>query len=117
MFILSIIFSLLLMITLILSTLALLLNKKSFLNFSKISAFECGFDPKSSPRMPFSLHFFLIAITFLIFDIEIILIIPMITIFNLCHLINWITINIIFIIILITGLYYEWSQNMLNWTS
>nr|AII02513.1 NADH dehydrogenase subunit 3 [Alucita montana] len=97
--------------------LSMILSKKSFLDREKCSPFECGFDPKSSARIPFSLHFFLITVIFLIFDVEIALIFPMITSFKLVSLYNWMKISIFFIMILLLGLYHEWNQNMLNWTN
>nr|BDU79013.1 NADH dehydrogenase subunit 3 [Homona magnanima] len=97
--------------------LSMILSKKSFIDREKSSPFECGFDPKSSARIPFSLHFFLITIIFLIFDVEIALIFPMISTFFSVNLIIWSKISYFFMIILILGLYHEWNQNMLKWTN
>nr|YP_008758087.1 NADH dehydrogenase subunit 3 [Jellisonia amadoi]AGW80401.1 NADH dehydrogenase subunit 3 [Jellisonia amadoi] len=96
--------------------LASLLSYKSIYDQEKNSPFECGFDPFSSSRLPFSLHFFLIAIIFLIFDIEIALLLPMILIFSSSIKFYWLITSIIFILILLLGLYYEWYQGMLNWS-
>nr|YP_004072434.1 NADH dehydrogenase subunit 3 [Grapholita molesta]ADM61541.1 NADH dehydrogenase subunit 3 [Grapholita molesta]ADP06605.1 NADH dehydrogenase subunit 3 [Grapholita molesta]ADR72174.1 NADH dehydrogenase subunit 3 [Grapholita molesta] len=97
--------------------LSVILSKKSFIDREKSSPFECGFDPKSSARIPFSLHFFLITVIFLIFDVEIALIFPMISTFLYVNLIIWSKISYFFMIILILGLYHEWNQNMLKWTN
>nr|YP_010177573.1 NADH dehydrogenase subunit 3 [Aporia largeteaui]QST15298.1 NADH dehydrogenase subunit 3 [Aporia largeteaui] len=96
--------------------LSLIISKKSNLDREKCSPFECGFDPKSLPRIPFSLHFFLIAVIFLIFDVEIALIFPFIPTFSLTNIMIWFKTTIFFIIVLLIGLYHEWNQKMLNWT-
>nr|UHA56244.1 NADH dehydrogenase subunit 3 [Risoba obstructa] len=111
------IFLLIMLISNIMMFLSIILSKKSFSDREKSSPFECGFDPKSSARIPFSLHFFLITVIFLIFDVEIALIFPIIPLFKLVNLIIWTKISIFFIIILLMGLYHEWNQNMLNWTN
>nr|WHL46480.1 NADH dehydrogenase subunit 3 [Phalera takasagoensis] len=95
--------------------LSIILSKKSLLDREKCSPFECGFDPKSCARIPFSLHFFLITMIFLIFDVEIALIFPIIPLFKMVNFLMWTKISIFFIIILLIGLYHEWNQNMLNW--
>nr|QVT11123.1 NADH dehydrogenase subunit 3 [Rhagoletis pomonella]QVT11136.1 NADH dehydrogenase subunit 3 [Rhagoletis pomonella] len=97
--------------------LASILSKKTLMDREKCSPFECGFDPKSSSRLPFSLRFFLITIIFLIFDVEIALILPMILIIKISNIFMWTITSIIFIIILIIGLYHEWNQGMLNWSN
>nr|YP_009712024.1 NADH dehydrogenase subunit 3 [Epicopeia hainesii]QGA74572.1 NADH dehydrogenase subunit 3 [Epicopeia hainesii] len=97
--------------------LSIILSKKSFMDREKCSPFECGFDPKSSARIPFSLHFFLITMIFLIFDVEIALIFPVIPLFKMVNFIIWIKISFFFIGILLIGIYHEWNQNMLNWTN
>nr|YP_010003167.1 NADH dehydrogenase subunit 3 [Thaumetopoea pityocampa]QAV59282.1 NADH dehydrogenase subunit 3 [Thaumetopoea pityocampa] len=97
--------------------LSIILAKKSFLDREKCSPFECGFDPKSNARIPFSLHFFLITMIFLIFDVEIALIFPIIPLFKMVNFLIWTKISFFFIIILLIGLYHEWNQNMLNWTN
>nr|WMQ77981.1 NADH dehydrogenase subunit 3 [Ericeia subcinerea] len=111
------IFILIMIISNIMMFLSIILSKKSFSDREKSSPFECGFDPKSSARIPFSLHFFLITVIFLIFDVEIALIFPIIPLFKLVNFILWTKISFFFLIILIIGLYHEWNQNMLNWTN
>nr|YP_010998211.1 NADH dehydrogenase subunit 3 [Vibrissina turrita]WEG23104.1 NADH dehydrogenase subunit 3 [Compsilura concinnata]WPJ85699.1 NADH dehydrogenase subunit 3 [Vibrissina turrita] len=106
-----------LMISMLVMLLASYLSKKSIIDREKMSPFECGFDPKSSSRMPFSLRFFLITIIFLIFDVEIALILPIILIIKFSNLLMWSMTSILFILILLIGLYHEWNQGMLNWST
>nr|UQJ73324.1 NADH dehydrogenase subunit 3 [Potthastia sp. 2XL] len=97
--------------------LASLLSKKTMTDREKSSPFECGFDPMNSSRLPFSIRFFLIAVIFLIFDVEIALILPMIMILKFSNLFMWSLTAIIFIMILLIGLYHEWNQGALNWSN
>nr|ACY09789.1 NADH dehydrogenase subunit 3 [Bactrocera oleae]ACY09854.1 NADH dehydrogenase subunit 3 [Bactrocera oleae] len=117
MFSIAIMTSILIIIASVVMMLASILSKKTLTDREKCSPFECGFDPKSSSRLPFSLRFFLITIIFLIFDVEIALILPMILIISTSNMIMWTTTSVVFIIILIIGLYHEWNQGMLNWSS
>nr|WBU94526.1 NADH dehydrogenase subunit 3 [Ceratitis capitata]WBU94539.1 NADH dehydrogenase subunit 3 [Ceratitis capitata] len=117
MFSISIMMFILIIITSVVMALASILSKKSLADREKCSPFECGFDPKSSSRLPFSLRFFLITIIFLIFDVEIALILPMILIISISNIFMWTITSIVFIIILIIGLYHEWNQGMLNWSN
>nr|ASY98073.1 NADH dehydrogenase subunit 3 [Brunneria borealis] len=94
-----------------------MLSKKNIEDREKSSPFECGFDPMSSSRIPFSLRFFLIAIIFLIFDVEIALILPMTIIPLNSSLISWTFTSITFLTILTVGLYHEWNQGSLEWAS
>nr|AML26801.1 NADH dehydrogenase subunit 3 [Leiodidae sp. BMNH 1274772] len=105
------------LISFLLMFICLMVSKKSFMDHEKNSPFECGFDPKMSPRMSFSIHFFLIAMIFLIFDVEITLIIPFIIIMYFCNKILLMKIFYIFILILLIGTYHEWIQGSLNWTN
>nr|YP_002265594.1 NADH dehydrogenase subunit 3 [Tetraphalerus bruchi]ACF35127.1 NADH dehydrogenase subunit 3 [Tetraphalerus bruchi] len=93
------------------------LSKKTFSDREKNSPYECGFDPKSSSRLPFSIQFFLIAVIFLIFDVEIALLMPMITSMKLTNLKTWTTTSTLFILILILGTLHEWNQGALDWAN
>nr|YP_006575875.1 NADH dehydrogenase subunit 3 [Calosoma sp. BYU-CO241]ACZ58524.1 NADH dehydrogenase subunit 3 [Calosoma sp. BYU-CO241] len=108
-------------ILMILSTVVMLianiLSKKTFMDREKNSPFECGFDPKNSARLPFSLQFFLIAVIFLIFDVEIALLMPMIMIMKISNLFSWMSISFFFLLVLLIGLYHEWNQGALNWAN
>nr|QWL17539.1 NADH dehydrogenase subunit 3 [Periacma orthiodes] len=108
---------LILIISNLMMFISIILSKKSYMDREKCSPFECGFDPKSSARIPFSLHFFLITVIFLIFDVEIALIFPIISLFKMVNFYIWSKISFFFFIILLLGLYHEWNQNMLNWTN
>nr|AMW68040.1 NADH dehydrogenase subunit 3 [Climacia areolaris] len=110
-------FMIILLISLIVMILASMLSKKSFYDREKNSPFECGFDPKTSSRLPFSLHFFLIALIFLIFDVEITLLLPLIITMYYSNMYMWFFIALFFIIILILGLYHEWNQGALQWNN
>nr|YP_009353137.1 NADH dehydrogenase subunit 3 [Brahmaea hearseyi]AOV83396.1 NADH dehydrogenase subunit 3 [Brahmaea hearseyi] len=117
MILMNIILIMFLIISNIMMFLSIILSKKSFMDREKNSPFECGFDPKSSARIPFSLHFFLITVIFLIFDVEIALIFPIVMLYKMVNFIIWTKISLFFFIILLIGLYHEWNQNMLNWTN
>nr|YP_010535408.1 NADH dehydrogenase subunit 3 [Argas ricei]UYB77982.1 NADH dehydrogenase subunit 3 [Argas sp. San Antonio ARK-2022a]UYB77995.1 NADH dehydrogenase subunit 3 [Argas ricei] len=87
-------------------------NKK--MNKEKYTPFECGFDPFSISRLPFSLRFFMITIIFLIFDIEIIILLP-IPFLSQTPNWNYPLIFIIIIMIILFGLLYEWKKGMIEW--
>nr|WDE73847.1 NADH dehydrogenase subunit 3 [Lophosia sp.] len=105
------------LISMMMMLLTSMISKKTLTDREKMSPFECGFDPKSSSRLPFSLRFFLITIIFLIFDVEIALILPIILIMKFSNIMMWTITSIIFLLILLMGLYHEWNQGMLNWSN
>nr|YP_009562035.1 NADH dehydrogenase subunit 3 [Choroedocus capensis]QAU54130.1 NADH dehydrogenase subunit 3 [Choroedocus capensis] len=115
MLILSMSISISFIIPMIIMMLSSTLSKKSINDREKSSPFECGFDPKSSARMPFSLRFFLIAVIFLIFDVEIALILPIVIIMKTSNMLIWTTSTFFFLVVLLGGLYYEWNQGALQW--
>nr|UPI55305.1 NADH dehydrogenase subunit 3 [Neuroctenus sp.] len=92
-----------------------MISKSGNSDREKSSPFECGFDPMSSPRKPFSIHFFLIGILFLVFDVEIAVILPMIILMKISSSWNWMMVMLAFMMILIAGLYHEWNNGALKW--
>nr|AXA45264.1 NADH dehydrogenase subunit 3 [Cochlespira sp. MNHN IM 2013-19079] len=92
-----------------------ILSKRSISDREKSSPFECGFDPVKSARLPFSLRFFLLAIIFLIFDVEIVLLFPILTSMTSSISISLMMGLFLFLIILIVGLLHEWNEGSLDW--
>ena len=80
----------------------------------KVSVYECGFDPFHNPGEPFSIRFFLIAILFLVFDLEISYLFPWSKSTFVVDKTGQLLIGL-FIIILIFGLIYEWVKGGLEW--
>nr|ACU87767.1 NADH dehydrogenase subunit 3 [Arachnothera longirostra]AEV22027.1 NADH dehydrogenase subunit 3 [Arachnothera dilutior]AEV22028.1 NADH dehydrogenase subunit 3 [Arachnothera dilutior] len=81
----------------------------------KLSPYECGFDPLGSARLPFSIRFFLVAILFLLFDLEIALLLPLPWAIQLQSPMTTLTLSSLLILLLILGLIYEWIQGGLEW--
>nr|YP_009327890.1 NADH dehydrogenase subunit 3 [Hemipristis elongata]APC24861.1 NADH dehydrogenase subunit 3 [Hemipristis elongata] len=81
----------------------------------KLSPYECGFDPLGNARLPFSLRFFLVAILFLLFDLEIALLLPLPWGNQLMMPLSTLFWAAMILILLTLGLIYEWSQGGLEW--
>ena len=80
----------------------------------KLSAYECGFEAFSDSRMEFDVRFYLVAILFIIFDLEIAFLFPWaISLGNLGPLGFWSM--MIFLLILTIGFIYEWKKGALDW--
>nr|ABC47561.1 NADH dehydrogenase subunit 3 [Platyrrhinus dorsalis]UUA63350.1 NADH dehydrogenase subunit 3 [Platyrrhinus lineatus nigellus] len=82
----------------------------------KVSPYECGFDPLGSARLPFSMKFFLVAITFLLFDLEIALLLPLPWASQTHNLQTMLPMSLMLISLLAISLAYEWSQEGLEWS-
>nr|YP_010478287.1 NADH dehydrogenase subunit 3 [Nesophrosyne sp. 29 GMB-2012]UVI59731.1 NADH dehydrogenase subunit 3 [Nesophrosyne sp. 29 GMB-2012] len=106
------IFLLMLIMFMVIST----ISKKSMIDNQSATPFECGFNPVSYTRLPFSMHFFLIAVLFLVFDVEIIMVLPMILTVKTALMKTWIITTSLFITILLLGLFHEWNNGMIKWT-
>lgn len=94
------------------------LRQKCRLEWAKLTAFECGFDPLRTTYYPFSIRFFLLALLFLIFDLEVVLLIPYILRLKIgmfpMPLVNKRLCGL-FLLILLGGLLHEYHEGRLDW--
>src|SRR5690606_35201892 len=89
----------------------------------KISSYECGEEPEGSSWIQYNSKFYVIALIFLLFDVEMVFIFPWATVFGQDMLIQaeprwgWLSLTemFIFVFILLTGLLYVWKKGDLNW--
>ena len=80
----------------------------------KLSAYECGFEAFDDSRMEFDVRFYLVAILFIIFDLEIAFLFPWaISLGNIGTLGFWSM--MIFLFVLTVGFVYEWKKGALDW--
>lgn len=90
----------------------LLVSRKT--DIEKISAYECGFHPFEDTRSKFDVRFYLVAILFIIFDLEITFLFP----WSLCLFSSGILgfgAVMFFLYILLVGFLYEWNKGALEW--
>lgn len=80
----------------------------------KISAYECGFDPFDDARHRFDIQFYLVAILFIIFDLEVSFLFPWATTIYQSNTFGFWSMTL-FLIILTIGFFYEWRKGGLDW--
>tara|TARA_B100000809_G_C14931733_1_gene457154 strand:+ start:84 stop:503 length:420 start_codon:yes stop_codon:yes gene_type:complete len=80
----------------------------------KLSAYECGFEPFNDSRMEFDVRFYLVAILFIIFDLEIAFLFPWAISLGNIGFLGFISM-MIFLFILTVGFVYEWKKGALDW--
>tara|TARA_X000000950_G_C13671900_1_gene560321 strand:+ start:150 stop:518 length:369 start_codon:yes stop_codon:yes gene_type:complete len=80
----------------------------------KLSAYECGFEPFNDSRMEFDIRFYLVAILFIIFDLEIAFLFPWAITLGNTGLFGFFSM-MLFLFILTIGFIYEWKKGALDW--
>ena len=81
---------------------------------AKLSAYECGFDAFEDARIKFDVRFYLVAILFIIFDLEVAFLFPWAISFGKIGLFGFWSM-VLFLIILTVGFIYEWRKGALEW--
>nr|YP_684389.1 NADH dehydrogenase subunit 3 [Oltmannsiellopsis viridis]ABC96347.1 NADH dehydrogenase subunit 3 [Oltmannsiellopsis viridis] len=103
------------------SVLSLLISSLAFVTAvrkpdpEKLSAYECGFDPFDSARTQFDIHFYLVAILFIIFDLEITFLFPWCITLGQIGMEGFF-VMMVFLIILTIGFIYEWLKTALEFS-
>lgn len=83
-------------------------------NDAKNSPFECGFDAFEDTRMKFDVRFYLVAILFIIFDLEVAFLFPWAVVFDEMGMFG-VTTMAVFLALLVIGFIYEWKKGALEW--
>ncbi|MBT5890189.1 MAG: NADH-quinone oxidoreductase subunit A [Chromatiales bacterium] len=81
---------------------------------AKLSPYECGFDAFEDSRMKFDVRYYLVAILFIVFDLEIAFLFPWAVALDTIGLFG-IVAMLIFLGVLVVGFIYEWKKGALEW--
>jgi NADH-quinone oxidoreductase subunit A len=81
---------------------------------AKLSPYECGFEAFEDTRMKFDVRYYLVAIVFIVFDLEIAFLFPWAITFASLPPIAWIAMGV-FLAILVVGFIYDWKKGALDW--
>ena len=80
----------------------------------KLSAYECGFEPFENARVKFDIRFYLVAILFIIFDLEVAFLFPWAITLGKIGVFGYVSM-MIFLTVLTVGFVYEWKKGALEW--
>ena len=80
----------------------------------KLTTYECGENPEGTPWVKFNIRFYVVALIFLIFDVEVVLLIPWALVYKNFGIAGFLT-GAIFLILLGLGMAYEWRKGDLEW--
>ena len=80
----------------------------------KLSPYECGFEAFEDARMKFDVRYYLVAILFILFDLEIAFLFPWAVVLNEIGLFGFWSM-MIFLAVLVVGFIYEWKKGALEW--
>lgn len=80
----------------------------------KLSPYECGFDAFENARMPFDVRYYLVAILFIVFDLEIAFVFPWAVVFRELGIFGLIEMGV-FLTLLVIGFVYVWKRGALEW--
>ena len=85
-------------------------------NEEKLTTFECGFSPVEQARQKFSIHFYLVGILFLVFDLEVLLLFPAaVSMYSIGQSGFWVL--VFFLVVLTIGFVYEYASGALNYAN
>jgi len=105
----------LVIVTVIILCLVYILAKQNrHYDIEKISAYECGFEPFGEARFPFNVHFYVVALIFLIFDLEVAFLVPWSSTLWKFGFESWYNM-MVFLIIVNVGFVYEIAESGLRW--
>ena len=93
---------------------ASIMRYKGKYSFEKYISYECGEDPTGSAWIQFNIRFYVVALIFIIFDVEIIFLLPWAVVFKQLGMFAFVE-GLIFIAILVVGLAYVWAKGDLLW--
>ncbi|MCE7902213.1 MAG: NADH-quinone oxidoreductase subunit A [Gammaproteobacteria bacterium PRO9] len=80
----------------------------------KLAPYECGFDPFEDSRMKFDVRYYLVAILFIVFDLEIAFLFPWAVTLDQIGVVGILAMGV-FLAILVVGFIYEWKKGALEW--
>ena len=81
---------------------------------AKLSPYECGFEASEDARMKFDVRYYLVAILFILFDLEIAFLFPWAVVLKEIGMFGFVAM-LVFLAILVVGFIYEWKKGALEW--